>query len=164
MTTALTAPTNRAEFGLLSTSTWRGTERASTNSILMVAYFKDVEGLNRFAHSKVHRDGWDWYLRFVRETGYRHLGIFHETFVSRSGDWEAIYADCEPTLLGAASVRVDGGVMGGGKAEEAWIRPLVSADHPALKTQSKRMGLALGSTEATGQISPNDQINEVGLD
>lgn len=153
MTSALTAAANRSEFGLLSTSTWRGTDRASTNSILMVAYFKNVEGLNRFAHSKVHRDGWDWYHRFVRETGYRHFGIFHETFLSRRGEWETIYADCAPTLLGAGNVGVDSGV-GGEKAEEekvAWIRPLVSADHPALKTQSKRMGLTLGLKEAAEQ-------------
>lgn len=152
MTAALTAPSNRAEFGLLSTSTWRGTERASTNSILMVAYFKNVEGLHRFAHSKVHRDGWDWYHRFVRETGYRHLGIFHETFLSRRGDWEAVYCDCAPTLLGAGSMRVGGGAQDG-KAEESWIRPLVSADHPALKTQSKRMpGLTLGLKEVSGEV------------
>lgn len=109
---------------------------------MMVAYFKDVEGLNRFAHSKVHREGWDWYLRFVRETGYRHFGLFHETFLARKGDWETIYDDCAPTLLGAASVRLDDGADKADE-EEAWIQPLVSADHPALKTQAKRMGLTI---------------------
>lgn len=144
MTDALVSPANRKEFGLLSTSNWRGSERASNNALMMVAYFRDIEGLHRFAHSKVHRDGWDWYLRFVRETGYRHFGLYHETFLARKGDWETIYDDCAPTLLGAASVRLDDGDVGTGKAEEAaWIRPLVSADHPALKTQAKRMGLTV---------------------
>lgn len=114
---------------------------------MMVAYFRDVEGLHRFAHSKVHRDGWDWYFRFVRETGYRHFGLFHETFLAKRGDWETIYDDCAPTLLGAANVRLDDGDnshVGTEKAKEAtWIRPLVSADHPALKTQAKRMGLTI---------------------
>lgn len=118
----------------------------------MVAYFRDVEGLNRFAHSKVHREGWDWYLGFVRETGHRHFGLFHETFLAKRGDWETIYDDCAPTLLGAASVRLDDddgggdGVVGGTdkEGEEVWVRPLVSADHPALKTQVKRMGLTVG--------------------
>lgn len=153
MTAALTASArSRAEFGLISTSTWRGTDRASTNTILMVAYFRDAEGLNRFAHSQVHRDGWDWYLRFVRETGYRHFGLFHETFLARKGEWETVYDDCAPTLLGAGNVRIQGNLGSGGEAEDAWIRPLVSADHPALKTQAKRMGLTPGLKEGASEM------------
>ncbi|KAF3765788.1 hypothetical protein M406DRAFT_329653 [Cryphonectria parasitica EP155] len=144
----------RDEFDMLSATIWRGTTRPSHNGILMIAYFRSVDGLNRFAHDKVHREGWDWYHKFVRETGHRHFGLFHETFLSRPGEWETIYADCQPTLLGESSVRFDrredeepakeGMGTETDPEAEVWIKPLVSADHPALKTQAKRMGMTLG--------------------
>ncbi|CAN8104292.1 unnamed protein product [Discula destructiva] len=154
MTDALIADrANAASVGLISTSTWQGTERASGNAILMVAYFRDVQGLSRFAHGEVHRAGWDWYNRFVRETGLRHFGIFHETFMARPGEWETIYADCAPTLLGAGSVKIGGGEgeEQRDKGEESWISPLVSSDHPALKTQAKRMGLMPGLKDGVSE-------------
>lgn len=158
MTASLDA--RRDDYGLVSLTTWRGTRRPGANTILIIAYFRSAQGLHRFAHDPAHRAGWDWYAGFVRRTGYRHFGLFHETFRSRPGDWETIYADCEPTLLGAGSVRVGGaagdadgappadqdsekGFGGGeGEGEKMWIRPLVSADHPALRTQAKRMALS----------------------
>lgn len=67
--------------------------------------------------------------------------------------------DCPPTLLGAGSVRIaasgdekivqgeeSGGVEEAGE-RDLWIRPVVSADHPALKSQAKRMGMTLGIHE-----------------
>lgn len=136
---------NRTEFGLVNWSNWRGTTRASNNCILLIAYFRSAEDLNRFAHSKVHRDGLNWYNNYVRETGHHHFGIFHETFVSRRGEWETIYVDCEPTLLGGGNVQVGGGEGGEKKeSEEVWVRPLVSARHPALRTQAKRLSALLG--------------------
>lgn len=156
MTASLAA--RRDDYGMISSSVWRGTERASHNAILFIAYFRSAADLNRFAHDKVHRDGWDWYHKFVRETGHRHFGLFHETFVTRRGEWETIYMDSPPTLLGNGNVKVGAGpggeeeVVGEEKGllqggEEAWIRPVVSADHPALRSQAKRMGMTLGMEE-----------------
>lgn len=153
----------RDEYGLLGEVTpWRGQARAANNALLLIAYFSTAEGLNRFAHDEVHRAGWDWYRRFVRETGYQHLGIFHETFVcSRAGGYETIYVDTAPTLLGETSVKVgraaggaasSGGGAKDGEGEEAqWLSALVSADHAAFKTQAKRMGLTTGLKEADGE-------------
>lgn len=147
----------RAEYGLLSVSQWRGQDRATSNVVMMIAYFRSVADLNRFAHDGVHRAGWDWYHGFVRATGHRHLGLFHETFVSGRGDYETIYVDTAPTLLGGANVQVqgqgEGEAEGEGERETAWLRPLVSADHPALRSQAKRMGLTLGLKEAGGEES-----------
>lgn len=131
----------RDEFGMLHISNWRAAERQSNNSLMIVAYFRDVDSLNKFAHDPIHREGWDWYLRFAKKEGNSHIGIFHETFVTRPGDYETIYVDCPPTLLGAANVKVDD--AGGEKASqggERWARPLVSANHSALRSQSGRMG------------------------
>lgn len=138
----------REHYGMLSITNWRGQERHCNNNLMIIAYFRSVDDLNRFAHDEVHRKGWDWYHRFVRETGYRHLGIFHETFVSRAGNYETIYIDTEPTLLGGADVRVAGGASEkDSPAREEWMKPLVSADHPALRSQAKRMGSMLGLKE-----------------
>ncbi|KAK7748200.1 hypothetical protein SLS53_001455 [Cytospora paraplurivora] len=131
----------RDEYGMLGLSMWRANERETNNSTLMVAYFCDVQDLNRFAHDKVHREGWDWYQKFARNAGNTHLGIYHETFVTYPGQYETIYVDCAPTLLGATNLRVK---VGDGKDEETWTRPLVSADHSALRSQSRRMGSTLG--------------------
>lgn len=146
----------RDEYGMLHISNWRGQDRNTNNVIMIIAYFRSVDDLNRFAHDEVHRKGWDWYHHFVRDTGHRHLGLFHETFVSRKGDYETIYVDTAPTLLGEANVKVqaegdvDGEKDGKGEVGE-WLRPLVSADHPALRSQAKRMGLTLGLKEAGGE-------------
>lgn len=131
----------RDEFGMLHISNWRAAERQSNNSLMIVAYFRDVDSLNKFAHDPIHREGWDWYLRFAKKEGNSHIGIFHETFVTRPGDYETIYVDCPPTLLGAANIKVDD--AGGEKVSqggETWARPLVSANHSALRSQSQRMG------------------------
>lgn len=144
MTAALTE--ERDKFGMLHLGTWRGTERDSHNAVMMIAYFRSVSDLNRFAHEDVHMKGWNWFRQFVKTTGYRHLGIFHETFITRAGDYETIYVDTAPTLLGSANVKISGGGGDEGK-EETWTRPLVSADHPALRSQAKRMGLMLGLQE-----------------
>lgn len=135
----------RDEFGMLHMSNWRGAERNSNNTIMNIFYFRDIAGLNKFAHDKVHRDGWNWYQRFAKKEGNSHIGIFHETFVTRSGDYETIYVDCPPTLLGAANVRINAGdsEKAAKTEEETWIRPLVSANHSALRSQQGRMGTAL---------------------
>lgn len=153
MTADLSA--RRDELGMVGMSTWRGTERSSNNAIMLIAYFRTVADLNRFAHDKVHRDGWDWYHQFVKETGYRHIGIYHETFSSRPGEWETIYVDCEPILAGGGSLSISGrgkdGTTekepGAGEEKEMWIRPLVSANHPALKSQANRMRKVLNMEE-----------------
>lgn len=136
----------RDEFGMLHITSWRDGERRSNNALMIIAYFRDVEGLNRFAHDKIHRDGWDWYVRFAKKEGHSHIGIFHETFVTRPGDYETIYVDCPPTLLGGANVKIVGDAGGEKESqggEETWVRPLVSANHSALRSQSKRMATAL---------------------
>lgn len=125
---------NRDEYGILGSSFWRAGDRATQNTMMVVFYFRDVEGLNRFAHDEVHRRAWDWVVR----AGHKHIGFFHEAFcVSRSA-YESIYVNLPPLLMGAASVKCE---MSDGDAagEERWVESLVSADTPALRTQFRRM-------------------------
>ncbi|KAK2606728.1 hypothetical protein N8I77_005459 [Diaporthe amygdali] len=141
MTKALSK--KREEFGMLHLTNWRATDRETNNTLMIIAYFRDIDALNKFAHDKVHRDGWDWYHQFAKKEGNSHIGIFHETFVTRPGDYETIYVDCPPTLLGASNIKINPGNEKESKGEETWSRALVSADHSALRSQSKRMGMTL---------------------
>lgn len=136
MTEALN--TRTGEFGMLGSSTWRANERAANNTMLTVFYFRDVEGLNRFAHDPVHRAAWDWYRNFAKKGGHTHLGVFHETFTTRPGGYETVYVNMPPVMMGAANVRVKG-VEGQKEGEEAYARPLISADSKVLRSQKSRM-------------------------
>ena len=124
------------EFGMLGVSTWKGGQDATNNSILNIYYFRDAEGINRFAHSEVHRKGWDWYNR----TKYPHLGIMHESFGVPAGAYESVYKNMAPMLMSATTVKVDNEETG----KEQWMRPVVSAEKGALKTSFGRMGKSSG--------------------
>ena len=121
----------RAEFGLLSVSIWRGSERETNTSLNVSLYFRDVESIHRFAHEDLHRRTWDWY-NAEKPT---HIGIYHETFVVPARSYETVYINCHPVLMGRGAVRCED-KEGGGR----WLNTLVSADVPALRTQYARLG------------------------
>lgn len=125
-------------YGMLGVSTWRAAERESNNTLLLIYYFRDFEGLHRFAHGEAHRKAWDWCVR----SAPKYVGIFHEAFEVPAGAHESIYVNCAPTLMGATSVRVAAGDSseGDGKGTgEVWVNSLVSADTPILHSQLSRL-------------------------
>lgn len=125
------------DFGCVGGTAWRGDETASNNTILVVYYFRDIEGLNRFAHDAVHRQAWDWYSNeFVKRRGHSHIGIFHEAFCAPAGSHENIYVNMQPVMMGAGSVQVKNEATG----KDEWVRPLVDASDPVWRTQHLRMG------------------------
>ncbi|KAI1611029.1 hypothetical protein EDD36DRAFT_311276 [Exophiala viscosa] len=122
------------EYGMLGASPWRAAERGSGNTLMMVYYFRDVEGLNKFAHDDIHRKAWD----FLSKGGYKHIGFFHEMFCVPAKAYESIYGNMHPLLMGLTSVKCtneDG--------EEVWIQPVVDADVGPLRSQFGRMGTAV---------------------
>lgn len=119
------------EYGMLGLSAWRAAERASDNTLMMVYYFKDIEGLNRFAHGDIHRKAWDWIVK----AGHKHIGFFHEAFAVPPTAYETIYVNFQPLLMGATNTRV-----ANYNGEEVWMQPLVDADVGPLKSQLGRMG------------------------
>ncbi|KAK3380947.1 hypothetical protein B0H63DRAFT_474630 [Podospora didyma] len=135
------------KFGCLGNTFWTANDSASgsNNTFMNVYYFRDVEGLNAFAHDEVHRAAWDWYTgEFVRKLGYTHLGVFHETFYAAPGAHEAIYVNMQPTLLGATSVLTRNEATG----EDEWVQPLVKGgNHALLRSQYSRMGRVAGEKE-----------------
>ncbi|KAF4988018.1 hypothetical protein FDECE_15219 [Fusarium decemcellulare] len=122
----------REDFGMLGFSNWRGDERRSNNTLLLVYYFRDIEGLHRFAHEELHRKAWDW----ISKSKLKHIGIFHETFCVPAHAYETVYVNCHPVMLGRASVKTTGVQK---EEEETWVNSLVSADIPTLKTQWARL-------------------------
>lgn len=136
--------TERAkEYGLLGASSWRGMQYASNNQILSVYYFRDMEGLRKFAHDPIHREGWDWYYKSPHQ---KHLGIFHEAFSVPKRSWETIYANTRPSMMSATMFpTVDD------KGEEGWVKPVVPAKG-SLRSQFGRMAKSAGDDlETYGQ-------------
>ncbi|EMT65355.1 hypothetical protein FOC4_g10011338 [Fusarium odoratissimum] len=91
----------------------------------------EYESLHRFAHDELHRKAWD----YVNKSKLKHVGIFHETFNVPAREYENVYVNCHPVLMGHATVKT----TEGGEEEKRWINSLVSADTPLLKTQYARM-------------------------
>ncbi|KAK9449534.1 uncharacterized protein V1518DRAFT_416261 [Limtongia smithiae] len=123
------------ELGFLGVTAWRGNEGPSQNTLMTVFYFRTMEGLHTFAHSKAHRKGWDWYNKYVK-AGNTSIGVFHEVFYSTPGSFETVYLNMPPVLLGATSIPTTDEATG----KRMFVRPLVDASGPALKTGLLRMG------------------------
>jgi hypothetical protein len=77
----------------------------STFGGLIVQYWRSYEHLERFANDHgSHTAAWRTYWKRVgRDTG---TGIWHETYLVRAGDHEAIYANMPPFGLGKAGTLV----------------------------------------------------------
>ncbi len=125
------------QFGCLGGNTFRGDETASNNTILTVYYFRDLDGLNRFARDSVHQQAWDWYNKvFVKKWGYSYVGIFHEAFCVPAGAYETIYINMQPVLMGAGNADVQNEATGG----DEWVRTVVDASSALWRSQHSRMG------------------------
>jgi fumagillin biosynthesis monooxygenase len=122
----------RDKYGLFNFSTWQGTERPSMNTILFIYYFRDIDGLNKFAHDPVHRKARGWY----EKGNTRHIGIFHETFYTPSKAYESVYGNMHPVLMGTSDMECFDEETG----KSVWVSPLVDATVGPLRSQFSRMG------------------------
>ena len=84
------------ELGFLGADTWFG------RTTLMVQYWRSFEQLTDYAKArdKTHLPAWAAFNRAVGGNG--EVGIFHETYRVAPGDYENIYANMPPILLGRA--------------------------------------------------------------
>ena len=75
------------ELGCLGFQTWPG------RTMLVLQYWRDFESLDRFARDKdlPHLEPWRRFDAAARNTAA--VGVWHETFQVRAGDYEAIYAN-----------------------------------------------------------------------
>jgi len=120
------------ELGLYSITSWMGNETSTTNAIMNIYYFRDMECVSRFAQGVLHRKAWSWY----NKGEYPHLGVFHEVYDVPAQSWETIYANMQPTLLGDSAIACTNKETD----ETTWVNPLVDAKVPALRGMLRRMG------------------------
>lgn len=89
------------ELGYLGGETWIG------RTFLMVQYWRSSEQLFAFAKDKerTHMPAWKDFYEYVGTNG--DVGIWHETYRSRPGDYEAIYVNMPRFGLGKAGELLD---------------------------------------------------------
>jgi hypothetical protein len=87
----------RPELGFLGAESWLG------RTILVVQYWKSMDALMSYAHSKdlQHLPAWREFNKKVGSNG--EVGIWHETYHVQPGGAETVYANMPPFLLGKFS-------------------------------------------------------------
>lgn len=111
------------ELGCLGYQQWFGRTTA------LIQYWKDFESLDRFARDQElpHLEPWRRFNRAIRNSG--DVGIWHETFRVRAGEYEAIYGNMPLFGLAAATAHVPIAA----KAQTATARiGLTTEDEPAV--------------------------------
>ena len=86
--------------GLLGFESWVG------NPTVSLQYWRSFEHLERYAKDagRLHRPAWAAFNRAVASNG--DVGIWHETYRVRPGDYECIYNNMPPFGLAKATVTV----------------------------------------------------------
>ncbi|MCW2849668.1 MAG: uncharacterized protein JWR90_3642 [Marmoricola sp.] len=74
-----------------------------TSGLTIIQYWRSFEDLERFAKDPddPHLGPWRKYWKRVGTTG--RTGVWHETFLVRAGEYEAIYGNMPPFGLGKAT-------------------------------------------------------------
>jgi len=124
------------EYGLLASSIWLGAEKESGNGNLVLMYFKNYEGLHRYAHDPLHREAWTWWNNTYAQNP--HIHIWHEAFNVPAGQWESIYMNGRPSTLSAGLVPIKTA------AGTKWVSTIVDASRGVLRSSKGRMQLTDG--------------------
>jgi hypothetical protein len=136
---------NSERYGFLGANSYLGNERATTNEIMIMVYFRTYEGLHAFSHEPggVHREAWSYWNNEVMGKGKteegRMFSIMHEAYQIPAQKWENIFINYHPSGLGATTFKVD--VDGQNK----WASPLVDARNGLLRTSKGRMAVSVGN-------------------
>jgi len=83
-----------------------GSEQAFGNPTIMIQYWRSFEQLDAYAKnpSQAHLPAWKAFNRAVAGNG--SVGIWHETYLVRAGEYESIYNNMPPFGLGKATKAV----------------------------------------------------------
>ncbi|EST05121.1 Protein of unknown function DUF4188 [Kalmanozyma brasiliensis GHG001] len=101
--------------GFLGMTTWlNANDRATSNELLNIGYFRNVEDIHALAHHAIHRAGWKWWNQHSKSMEF--FTLTHEIFVVDAGSWENIFVNAKPTHLGTTVVKGDDGL---------WRSPLI---------------------------------------
>jgi hypothetical protein len=88
------------ELGFLGAESWFG------RTTMMVSYWKSMDHLLAYAKSRTakHLPAWKAFNEAIGTNG--DVGIWHETYKSRPGDYENVYVNMPPFGLGVAGESV----------------------------------------------------------
>ncbi|KAK6527379.1 hypothetical protein TWF281_010559 [Arthrobotrys megalospora] len=150
------------EFGYLGAATWIATDRETKNERMANMYFRNHEGLHKFAHHDMHRQGWNWWNKTVSD--HPHIGIWHEVYVAPKGNWESIYINSAPTGLAATTFTVEPSEKAEGTApgERSFASPIVDARGGLLKTSAGRMSRSQGTEHDSYNNDPYENYGKLG--
>ena len=127
--------------------------------LTFISYWRSIEAIHDFAYSPAHRAGWEWW-NSVPKDEIRHLGINHEIFLARSGEWETIYLNHQPTMLmGTHSYRKGDKEMGG-VVEDSWLTNAIAA-RGKLRTSAGRLNRSPESLAEKHHYVPKPVNGEV---
>ena len=115
---------------------------SGTPELMVLSYWRSLDDLHNFAASKLHLEAWSWWERTLKQHDY--LGIFHEIYHAGPKNWENIYVNFQPTLLGATTYLKKGDKLEGGVVPEEWVSPLVDASRGKFRTSKGRLGWSQG--------------------
>lgn len=87
---------NPEEAGFFNAETYLGTKRASSNTLLIVFYFRSHDDIMKFAHGP-HMSGWREYAKLDHQEALP-VEIWHESFVVSKS--ESIYVNADPIGMG----------------------------------------------------------------
>jgi hypothetical protein len=156
------------EFGFLGATSWQNITAASKNELLIVCYFKNVEGLHKFAHSEYHLPAWQWWNKEIAKMP--HISIYHETFhvpvsllsynirkeysanIVQAGNWESIHVNSHISGINSSVFKVIDD-----EGQEKYTYPIVDASKGLLKTSAGRMSRSQGlEHEKMLEVDPYD--------
>ena len=111
------------ELGCLGHQEWLG------RTTILVMYWRDFEALDRFARAKdlPHLEPWRQFNRAIGKSG--DVGIWHETYKVRAGEYECVYVNMPRVGLAAAAEHVPIGSTGQSAASRIGV---ADVDQPAL--------------------------------
>ncbi len=89
------------ELGFLGAESWLG------RTTIMVSYWRSMEQLLAYAKSRNHEHlpAWRSFNKLVGTNG--DVGIWHETYRTRAGDYESVYANMPPFGLGKVGASLE---------------------------------------------------------
>jgi heme-degrading monooxygenase HmoA len=127
-----------ANSGFYGSSSWTNQDRHGATEFLILSHWRSTEDVHRFAYGPTHRETWDLWNKNVKKLD--HIGINHEIYGVEKKNWESVYVNFQPTLMGATTYLKKGDKMIGGTIEDQWISPLVDTRKGKLRSSAGRLG------------------------
>jgi heme-degrading monooxygenase HmoA len=125
--------------GFLGGSFFYSPDRDGIMELTFISYWRTIDAIHNFAYGPLHRKAWEWWNGLTQKESM-HLGINHEIFAAGPHQWEAIYLNHQPTLLGACTYLRKGDKLVGGTVPDTYLNGLMDARKGKLRGSAGRLG------------------------